>query len=80
MNGRVSLAACPAVRWAAEGQKAFMCSLVLSHRCPASSKGARSHHGSYRLVAQVKDAPLFLVLVRFVGTHAEYDRIYANKA
>jgi mRNA interferase HigB len=34
---------------------------------------------SYRLVAQVKYAPLFLVFVRFLGTHAEYDRIDANK-
>lgn len=34
---------------------------------------------SYRLVAQVKYAPLFLVFVRFVGTHAEYDRIDANE-
>ena len=33
----------------------------------------------YRLVAQVKYAPLFLVYVRFVGTHAEYDRIDASK-
>ncbi|HMI88034.1 MAG TPA: type II toxin-antitoxin system HigB family toxin [Polyangiaceae bacterium] len=32
-----------------------------------------------RLVAQVKYAPLFLVFVRFLGTHAEYDRIDANK-
>jgi mRNA interferase HigB len=34
---------------------------------------------AYRLVAQVKYAPLFLVFVRFLGTHAEYDRIDANK-
>jgi len=34
---------------------------------------------SYRLVVQVKYAPLFLVFVRFLGTHAEYDRIDANK-
>lgn len=34
---------------------------------------------SYRLVAQVKYAPLFLVYIRFVGTHAEYDRIDAAK-
>lgn len=32
---------------------------------------------SYRLVAQVKYAPLFLVFIRFIGTHAEYDRIDA---
>lgn len=34
---------------------------------------------AYRLVAQVKYAPLFLVFIRFIGTHAEYDRIDANK-
>jgi mRNA interferase HigB len=34
---------------------------------------------SYRLVAQVKYAPLFLVFIRFIGTHAEYDRIDAGK-
>jgi mRNA interferase HigB len=34
---------------------------------------------TYRLVAQVKYAPLFLVFIRFVGTHAEYDRIDVNK-
>ena len=34
---------------------------------------------SYRLVAQIKYAPLFLVFIRFVGTHAEYDRIDARK-
>jgi len=34
---------------------------------------------SYRLVAQIKYAPLFLVYIRFVGTHAEYDRIDASK-
>ena len=34
---------------------------------------------AYRLVAQVKYAPLFLVFVRFLGTHAEYDCIDANK-
>lgn len=34
---------------------------------------------TYRLVAQVKYGPLFLVFIRFVGTHAEYDRIDANK-
>ena len=32
---------------------------------------------SYRLVAQLKYGPLFLVYVRFVGTHAEYDKIDA---
>jgi mRNA interferase HigB len=34
---------------------------------------------TYRLVVQVKCAPLFLVFIRFVGTHAEYDRIHANE-
>jgi len=34
---------------------------------------------SYRLVAQLKYAPLFLVFIRFLGTHAEYDRIDATK-
>ena len=34
---------------------------------------------TYRLVAQIKYAPLFLVFIRFVGTHAEYDRIDASK-
>lgn len=32
-----------------------------------------------RLVVQVKYGPLFLVFIRFVGTHAAYDRIDANK-
>lgn len=32
---------------------------------------------SYRLIAQVKYAPLFLVFIRFIGTHAEYDRVDA---
>ena len=34
---------------------------------------------AYRLVAQVKYAPLFLVFIRFVGTHAQYDRIDADE-
>lgn len=33
---------------------------------------------NYRLIAQVKYGPLFLVYIRFVGTHAEYDRIDAS--
>lgn len=33
---------------------------------------------SYRLIAQVKYGPLFLVYIRFIGTHAEYDRIDAG--
>ena len=32
---------------------------------------------AYRLVVQVKYGPLYLVYIRFVGTHAEYDRIDA---
>ena len=34
---------------------------------------------AYRLIVQVKYAPLFLVFIRFVGTHAEYDEIDAEK-
>jgi len=34
---------------------------------------------SYRLVVQIKYAPLCIVFIRFVGTHAEYDRIAAGK-
>ena len=34
---------------------------------------------TYRLIAQIKYGPLFLLFIRFVGTHAEYDRIDANK-
>jgi mRNA interferase HigB len=34
---------------------------------------------TYRLVVQIKYAPLFLVFVRFIGTHAEYDRVDASK-
>jgi mRNA interferase HigB len=33
---------------------------------------------NYRLIAQVKYGPLYLVYIRFVGTHAEYDRIDAT--
>ena len=33
---------------------------------------------TYRLVAHVKYGPLFLVYIRFVGTHAEYDKIDAT--
>ncbi len=32
---------------------------------------------NYRLVVAVKYAPIFLVYVRFVGTHADYDDIDA---
>jgi mRNA interferase HigB len=34
---------------------------------------------SYRLVAQIKYSPLCIVFIRFIGTHAEYDRINAGK-
>ena len=34
---------------------------------------------TYRLIAQIKYGPLFLVFIRFVGTHAQYDRIDASK-
>ena len=34
---------------------------------------------TYRLIAQIKYEPLFLVFIRFVGTHAAYDRVDANK-
>lgn len=33
---------------------------------------------NYRLIAQVKYGPLFLVYIRFVGTHAEYDKVDAT--
>lgn len=33
----------------------------------------------YPLIAQIKYGPLFLVYIRFVGTHAEYDRVDASK-
>lgn len=33
---------------------------------------------NYRLVVAVKYAPLFLVYIRFVGTHAEYDQVDAT--
>ena len=33
----------------------------------------------YRLIVAVKYAPYFLVFVRFLGTHAEYDSIDATK-
>jgi len=32
---------------------------------------------AYRLIAHVKYGPLFLVYIRFIGTHAEYNRIDA---
>jgi mRNA interferase HigB len=34
---------------------------------------------TYRLVAQIKYGPLFLVFIRFIGAHSEYDRIDASK-
>ncbi|MBN1606234.1 MAG: type II toxin-antitoxin system HigB family toxin [Polyangiaceae bacterium] len=33
----------------------------------------------YRIVTQIKYAPLFLVFIRFIGTHAEYDAIDAEQ-
>jgi len=33
---------------------------------------------TYRLIAQIKYGPLFLVYIRFIGTHAEYNRIDAS--
>ena len=33
---------------------------------------------TYRLIAQVKYGPLFLVYIRFLGTHADYNRIDAS--
>lgn len=35
---------------------------------------------SYRLIAHIKYAPLCLLYIRFIGTHAEYDKIDAAKA
>jgi mRNA interferase HigB len=32
---------------------------------------------TYRLIVKVRYAPLYLVFIRFVGTHAEYDRVDA---
>ena len=32
---------------------------------------------AYRLIAQVKYGPLYLVYIRFIGTHTEYDKIDA---
>jgi len=32
----------------------------------------------YRIVARVAYAPYFRVMIKFVGTHAEYDRIDAR--
>lgn len=34
-------------------------------------------HTTYRMIVQVKYGPLFLVYIRFIGTHAEYDRVDA---
>jgi hypothetical protein len=42
-------------------------------------RSERIRGNTYRLVAQIKYGPLFLVFIRFVGTHAEYDRIDARK-
>jgi mRNA interferase HigB len=32
---------------------------------------------TYRLIVKVRYTPLYLVFIRFVGTHAEYDRVDA---
>jgi mRNA interferase HigB len=32
----------------------------------------------YRIVAQIKYAPLCLVYIRFIGTHAEYAKLDAR--
>jgi mRNA interferase HigB len=32
---------------------------------------------AYRLIVQVRYAPFCLVFIRFIGTHAEYDRVDA---
>ena len=32
---------------------------------------------SYRLIVQVRYAPFCLAFIRFIGTHAEYDRVDA---
>lgn len=33
---------------------------------------------AYRLIVAVQYAPLYVVYIRFVGTHAEYDRVDAE--
>jgi mRNA interferase HigB len=33
---------------------------------------------NYRLIVQIKYDPLFLVYIRFIGTHAEYDKVDAT--
>jgi mRNA interferase HigB len=33
----------------------------------------------YRIVAQIKYTPLYLVYIRFIGTHAEYAQIDARR-
>ena len=48
--------------------------LFLAGACHAATRT----RNTYRLVVQVRCAPLFLVFIRFVGTHAEYDRIDAT--
>ena len=56
-----------------------MLSLVLQISWQATASFSTSRGNDYRLIAQIKYAPLFLVFIRFVGTHAEYDRVDANK-
>jgi mRNA interferase HigB len=43
---------------------------VANHRVIFDIRGNK-----YRVVAAVKYGPLFCVCIRFIGTHAEYDRI-----
>jgi mRNA interferase HigB len=46
---------------------------LLNNRVVFDIKGNR-----YRIVAQIKYAPLCLVYIRFIGTHAEYAQIDAR--
>ena len=47
--------------------------LLLNNRVVFDIKGNR-----YRIIAQIKYAPLCLVYIRFIGTHAEYVQIDAR--
>ena len=59
-----------------------------SHGCTCSQRGSADflqdnrvifdiRGKAYRLIAQIKYGPLFVVYIRSIGTHAEYDRIDA---